>query len=496
MKKNILITVLIVLLILSSVFIILNFLNNKDRCYRPLFSVTGDVSNPLQINNDHNFEQVSIQYKNREFEVIKLNDIINSSEPLSNNYKILFSATDGLQASIPGKNLAKYYINFSRQNGWEAININHPVSSNVKHIKNITIISDTKDIKNTFAIITPDKNLVQKTGGQFLSGAYYHYPYFEGASSVENDGIIYKDSIYTVKRALKVEELVDVNINYNSFVIGEKGKTELYRGGMFVLGDNNIKYFDPERKITVEGCKGLVINPPIKRNSDTYYDALHYIEKGERVLIILLDGFGYHQYRYALENGYTPFLADYKKAEEALSVYKPVTNAGLAATLTGTGPEENGVYSREQKNLKTVDIFEKVKDFAGECLYIEGNIKILNTSIEPVLNPDLNDNGSTDDEVFANALRNLNNEYDLIYVHFHGIDDFGHNYGDLSEQTMEKIRETDSYLKELIKNWSGKVIITADHGMHSIPEGGDHGYVRYEDLIIPYILAEGGKADE
>jgi predicted AlkP superfamily pyrophosphatase or phosphodiesterase len=79
----------------------------------------------------------------------------------------------------------------------------------------------------------------------------------------------------------------------------------------------------------------------------------------------------------------------------------------------------------------------------------------------------------------------------LMVVHFHGIDDSGHSYGDLSAQTLERIRTTDGYVKDLVSRWSGKVIITADHGMHSTLEGGSHGEFRYEDMIVPYIICEG-----
>ena len=313
---------------------------------------------------------------------------------------------------------------------------------------------------------------------------------------LKNNGDIFEDSIFTVKKTINVEDMVDLKIKSNSFIIGEKGVTELYRGGMFVLDDNRINYLDPERELRIKNCKGMVVNPPARRNSDTYYDALHYLDNGRKVLILLLDGFGFHQYQYAIKNDYAPFLAGFKVAQKAISVYKPVTNAGLAATLTGKGPEENGVYSRKQKDLATPDIFAEADKLGANSLYIEGNIKILNTAIEPLLNPDLNKDGSTDDEVYSSALKNLDKNYDLIYVHFHGIDDRGHSYGDLNVKTMEKIRETDTYIKQLIEVWPGKIIITADHGMHTTVNGGTHGMVRYEDLIVPYILAEGGSVDE
>ena len=42
----------------------------------------------------------------------------------------------------------------------------------------------------------------------------------------------------------------------------------------------------------------------------------------------------------------------------------------------------------------------------------------------------------------------------LMAVYFHGIDDSGHSYGDLSPK--RKVRTTDGYVKDLVSRWSGK----------------------------------------
>ena len=84
----------------------------------------------------------------------------------------------------------------------------------------------------------------------------------------------------------------------------------------------------------------------------------------------------------------------------------------------------------------------------------------------------------------------------MLLVHFHSIDDAGHSYGDISPKTLGQIKIVDGYVRELVEDWSGKVIIVADHGMHAEGDAGGHGQFRYEDLIVPYITAEGVKADE
>jgi len=106
------------------------------------------------------------------------------------------------------------------------------------------------------------------------------------------------------------------------------------------------------------------------------------------------------------------------------------------------------------------------------------------------LNTDENFNGTCDDEILERTLKCLGGEEKLIMVHFHGIDDAGHTFGDLQFGTMEAIKRTDGYIKDLISTWSGVVIITSDHGMHSTPQGGSHGSFLYQDMVVPYILID------
>jgi len=76
---------------------------------------------------------------------------------------------------------------------------------------------------------------------------------------------------------------------------------------------------------------------------------------------------------------------------------------------------------------------------------------------------------------------------------------------------LGKIQEIDGYLKEIISKWDGIVIIVSDHGMHTRPKDsnqeaianntvlankdtmGNHGTLRYQDKLVPYILTRGGR---
>lgn len=297
-----------------------------------------------------------------------------------------------------------------------------------------------------------------------------------------------KENIKTLKIEslsdnFKLEDIIDTPFN-KALIMGELGETRYIKEGYFKRDKGSLSYIDENGEI--KNVVGIMIDPPSISITQAYYDMKSCLED-EKVLFILLDGFGYHQYEYAKEKGFLSFLKDYE-AKEALSVYKPVTNAGLAAIITGKTPEDNGVYSRKQRELKVDSIFKVAKDLNKDIAYVEGNIGILQTEVEPILNLDLNKDGYTDDEVYASTLKAIEEGKDFVFTHFHGIDDAGHSFGPLADETMQRIKLIDSYIENILFQWDGITIISADHGMHSMDTAGDHGDFRYEDLIVPYMI--------
>lgn len=223
--------------------------------------------------------------------------------------------------------------------------------------------------------------------------------------------------------------------------------------------------------------------------TQAYYDMKEYLDNDEKVMTVVLDGFSYNQYELALEKGYIPFLSKYFK-HVASSVYKPVTNSGLAAILTGQGPDVNGVHDRSTRDLKVESIFEYTLNNNMNTLFLEADIKILNTEIDPLLHLDKNKDGNIDDEIYESALVAAEEDYDLIFIHFHGIDDRGHSFGPYSEETMRYIKIIDDYIKNLSEIWDGSIIAVSDHGMHETPEGGEHGKNIQSDMLVPYFIKE------
>jgi len=203
-------------------------------------------------------------------------------------------------------------------------------------------------------------------------------------------------------------------------------------------------------------------------------------------MVIFIDGFSYTQYTY-MKNNLETYLNTLTEASIANTIFKPVTNAGFAAMITGESPKVNGVLNRSYRELNTPDIFDYALENNLEAILIEGDINILDTTLKPILNIDRNGNNMADDEIYETTMKALESDYDLMMIHLHSLDEMGHDYGPLDKKTIEQLLILDGYIEDFISKWDGKVIITTDHGMHKVDDAGDHGEFRYEDMIVPYI---------
>ncbi len=299
---------------------------------------------------------------------------------------------------------------------------------------------------------------------------------FDKIDNIEEDFIADKKAL--------LNEILTENKYENAAVITNEGATEIVstdiylKGGTVLTGDKEIN-----------DVKGIYLFNNFYSITAAYYDTKKALDNGEKVMVVLLDGFSLKQYEEASEKNCVPFLSKYYK-HEALSVYTPVTNAGYAAIITGKTPDINGVHDRSFRDMNVETIFAYSLKSNKKPLLLEGDVKILNIETEPVLHVDENKDGDTDDEMYENSKIMVSEDYDLIFLHFHGIDDRGHSYGPMADETMEYIKKVDGYIETLSSMWHGTIILTADHGMHEDVEGGNHGLCRMSDMVVPYFLKD------
>jgi hypothetical protein len=217
----------------------------------------------------------------------------------------------------------------------------------------------------------------------------------------------------------------------------------------------------------------------------------------EHVLLLFLDGFGYVRYTEAREAGLIPNLAALEPPLLGITTYPSITSVSSASVLTGAPPAVHGANRRGIRKTDTETLFDVVARAGQEGVAVEGEALPFNLrSADFVLSGDRDLNGSTDDNVLANALAVLDEGMPgLLYVHFHGIDDTGHTYGPGAPEEEEAIRQVDAAVGEILSALPPDtlVIIFADHGQHLVNESGrlgNHGHLIERDMLIPVFIIE------
>ena len=234
----------------------------------------------------------------------------------------------------------------------------------------------------------------------------------------------------------------------------------------------------------------------LRRPSSSQGQALTQVS-ASHVLLLFLDGFGYVRYQEALAAGDIPHLASLGEPLLALTVYPPGTRVATAALLTGASPEETGVTDANVRDTDVETLFDVATEADLSVVSVEGQSLAFNLrSTEVVLSGDRDGDGSTDDNVLANALGVVEGGMPhLLLVHFHGIDDAGHTYGPGTPDEIETIRYVDQAVGRLLAALpeATMVIVFADHGMHAVQQEGrlgDHGHLIERDMLIPIWIVE------
>ncbi|MEA3327188.1 MAG: alkaline phosphatase family protein, partial [Chloroflexota bacterium] len=216
--------------------------------------------------------------------------------------------------------------------------------------------------------------------------------------------------------------------------------------------------------------------------------------EAERCVMILLDGLQYKKLITLIDTEQLPFLEQTIEVQQGLTVYPSVTTSATAAVLTGTTPQNNGVYGHGFRSTELTTLFDLAIENGKSVIAVEGASLPFNLrNAETMLSGDRDGNGYSDDNVFMNSLEVINsNMPDLMYIHFHEIDDMGHTFGPESSEYETALIRVDGYLEKIYSALPENSFITifADHGMHTTENGGNHGTLTAADLIIPIIYIE------
>lgn len=214
----------------------------------------------------------------------------------------------------------------------------------------------------------------------------------------------------------------------------------------------------------------------------------------DHAVMILLDGTQLDTLIALIEADRLPFLKGLTNLTTGLTVYPPITTSASAAVLTGASPLSSQVFGYGYRTTDLPTLFDLAASAGKKVIAIEGSSLSFNLrNAETILSGDRDGDGYSDDNVFKNSMDVIESDMpDLLYIHFHEIDDMGHTFGPDSAEYTEAIIRVDQYLKKILGALPHNtfIVIFADHGMHTTPEGGNHGTLTADDLLIPIIIQE------
>ena len=331
-SKNIIIIALAAVLIFIAGMAAGFFITNgpvQENDYIARLYLTGDVSNSLNIDElDLTDYLENISYDGEKLEAFSLEKILSLAEPAGNEYSIYLIAADGRTARLSGGQIEKSYIRYGDIYGWETINLYHPVSTNIKEVREIIVVLEEEDLDYSLNIIDMDKDIASITPGQVNLSASRFLKY-GGTSFKDVDDRRYESSTFELKHVFNLENFLESENPEKMILMGSMGEYRFVDNtGYFELDGNVFNYVDSSQNEKLGNLKGIVIDPSPASIMDVYYDANGFINQGNNVMLIITDGLGYQQYEFAMDNGHAPFLASLEKAKKALSVYKPVSNPG------------------------------------------------------------------------------------------------------------------------------------------------------------------------
>lgn len=180
--------------------------------------------------------------------------------------------------------------------------------------------------------------------------------------------------------------------------------------------------------------------------------------------------------------------------ENAITIAYPSTLPSHAAMLSGLCMAKNGiVYDKYFKYMgysKGVDIFDLAHAAGMRTVMIVSKDKLRQLA-EPETT-EVFEVKYGEPAVAREAVAQIEQGFDLMFVHFAGADLRGHKYGWMSDPQMKVLQQGDEALGQILNALEAAglrdttlIIVTADHGGHDK----NHVGTVIEDFRIPWIAS-------
>lgn len=405
-----------------------------------------------------------------------LNDVLHNISPLYTNNRLMITSKDGVSVLVEYPLTGTLYIYLNDENKLCAKGLNYPRACGIKDISELTFItSDTPS--SGYKVLTKD-------AATYISGGNAKLKLYTLEAANIKDGNTADKYVKAADNSVSGFTGKNTNIvYYQDYDIAANASARLLswqQGKLFCSGGNGS---NPSKAVFgfVTGTNKLI--------SDAYYDMKAAIDADKKVMFILPDGFSWQQ-----ANTFSDQLTTLKPGANsalAASTHLSISPVALAAMVTGQSPLVNGVHfdegeSRAVLPLAADDIFKYAADKGKSVSYIEGSGNLILTSVTPQYSV-------SDEAVYNNAKQAKADGKELIFVHFHEIDDTNHQYGPLSSKSQTKLLIIESYIRDLINGFDGVVIIVPDHGHNTLYDQnnnayGKHGMFTASDMYVPYYV--------
>jgi arylsulfatase A-like enzyme len=218
-----------------------------------------------------------------------------------------------------------------------------------------------------------------------------------------------------------------------------------------------------------------------------------------RVLILSLDGMRPDAIQQAPMLNLLGLMQAGAYSLVAQTIYPSATLPSHTSMLTGLCPSQHGVlwndYDPSQGYAIGTDLFDLAHAAGLTTVMVVGKDKLRQIT-EPASTDQfkyINDRGLVIARYVAEQV--IPNGFGLLFIHFPTPDWMGHEYGWMSWQYLDVLRQDDQGLGLLLEalDQAGLrsdtlVIVTADHGGHDTT----HGSSQPEDMTVPWVVSGPG----
>jgi predicted AlkP superfamily pyrophosphatase or phosphodiesterase len=240
--------------------------------------------------------------------------------------------------------------------------------------------------------------------------------------------------------------------------------------------------------------------PPIVPVAETPTPLTHLIR---RVLIVSFDGLRPDAIQLAPMDNLLALMQSGAYSLTAQTVLPSTTLPAHSSMLAGMCVARHHViwdeYIPENGFANGVDLFDLAHAAGLRTVMIVGKEKLRQItepeSTDVFVAFDFTQFETPENEILPRAIQEVQNGFDVMFIHFPSADLMGHEYGWMSVEQLSTLHEADVKFGELLASLDANslrastlIMVSSDHGGHDTT----HGYDIPEDMTIPWIVSGPG----